>query len=204
MKKSIITISRQFGSGGRNIAKRLAEELEIPFYDKEIISKAAEESGIDEETFIKERERTSRSYYFFGAIAYTLGSPMTMSSDLSLNDRIYIAQAEVIRELAEQGPCVIVGRCADEILSDNENVLNVYIHADIKDRINRVRDEYGVKDTTLEDVEEYIKRVDKQRANYYHYYTDRKWGNVQNYDISLNASEFSEDEIVSIIKFLVE
>lgn len=204
MKKPIITISRQFGSGGRNIAKRLADEFEIPFYDKEIILKAAQESGINEDVFLKEREKTSRSYYFFGAIAYTLGSPMTISSELSLNDRIYLAQAETIRHFAEQGPCVIVGRCADEILKDNENVLNVYIHADIKDRIERVIQEYGVKGTALEDVEEYIMRIDKQRANYYRYYTDRKWGAVSNYDISLNASELSEDEIVSIIKFLAE
>lgn len=200
MKKTIITISRQFGSGGRIIGQKLAEELQIPFYDKEIINQAVEESGISKEVFEKESDKTSRGFYLLGAIGYAIGSPITITPEMSLNDRIFQVEADVINEFAQEGSCVIVGRCADYILDDYDEVINVYIHADLESRVNRVLTEYNVSPDDILDMEEFIKKVDKQRANYYNYYTNRTWGHVENYDIVLNSSRFTIDECVSFIK----
>ena len=112
-KKTIITISRQFGSGGREIGKKLAEQLNIPFYDKELIEIAAKESGMDKELFEEEGTRTSRGFHLLGALGYSLGGPLSTMTELSLNDRLFIVQSEVVKQVADQGACVIVGRCAD-------------------------------------------------------------------------------------------
>lgn len=200
--KSIITISRQFGSGGREIGRKLAKELDIPFYDKELIAMAAQESGIDEAIFKSEENRTSRAFYLMGTIGYTLGSPVTISPTMSLNDRMFMAQSDVIRNVAEAGPCVIVGRCADYVLSDMEGVevFNVFIKADLQDRKTRAVDEYKIAG---QDVEDFIVKIDKERSNYYNYYTDRKWGNLKNYNLMIDTSKVSVDKCVEIIKSVV-
>lgn len=199
-KKTIITISRQFGSGGREIGKKLAEELGIPFYDKELIEMAAKESGIDAELFEDEEYRTSRGFYLLGAIGFTLGSPITSISEMSLNDRLFLVQSETIENIAQQGSCVIVGRCADYVLADQEP-LSVFIHADMKDRKERAIHSYEVDERNIENS---INKIDKRRANYYNYYTDRKWGDVDNYDIGLNSSKFGIDGTVAILKSIIE
>lgn len=199
-KKTIITISRQFGSGGREVGKKLAEALGIPFYDKELIEMAAKESGIDEELFEDEEYRTSRGFYLLGAIGFTLGSPITSISEMSLNDRLFLVQSETIENIAEKGPCVIVGRCADYVLQEKYSTINIFIHASMKDRKERAIHSYEVDERNIEAS---ITKIDKRRANYYNYYTDRKWGAAENYDIVLNSSKFGIDGCVDIIKQII-
>ena len=195
MKKRIITISRQFGSGGRGIGKLLADRLDIPFYDKELIEMASKESGIDERIFKSEGEETGRFYQVIGAIGYALGSPAGGIYEYSINDQLYLVQSNIIEKIAEEGPCVIVGRCADYVLEDREDVLNIYLCAGIDERLRRVIDEYHVEDAD----ENMLRKVDKRRSNYYQYYTDRIWGKAENYDLCINTAKFTPDEIVDMI-----
>ena len=186
MKKKIITISRQFGSGGRGIGKLLADRLDIPFYDKELIELASKESGIDERIFKSEGEETGRFYQVLGAIGYALGSPAGGIYEYSINDQLYLVQANIIEQLANEGPCVIVGRCADYVLADRE---------DMDERLRRVIDEYHVEDAD----EAMLCKVDKRRSNYYQYYTDRVWGKAENYDLCINTGKFDTDAIIGMI-----
>ena len=195
MKKKIITISRQFGSGGRGIGKLLADRLDIPFYDKELIELASKESGIDERIFKSEGEETGRFYQVLGAIGYALGSPAGGIYEYSINDQLYLVQANIIEQLANEGPCVIVGRCADYVLEDREDVLNIYLCADMDERLRRVIDEYHVEDAD----EAMLCKVDKRRSNYYQYYTDRVWGKAENYDLCINTGKFDTDAIIGMI-----
>ena len=195
MKKKIITISRQFGSGGRGIGKLLADRLDIPFYDKELIELASKESGIDERIFKSEGEETGRFYQVLGAIGYALGSPAGGIYEYSINDQLYLVQANIIEQLANEGPCVIVGRCADYVLEDREDVLNIYLCADMDERLRRVIDEYHVEDAD----EAMLCKVDKRRSNYYQYYTDRVWGKAENYDLYINTGKFDTDAIIGMI-----
>ena len=195
MKKKIITISRQFGSGGRGIGKLLADRLDIPFYDKELIELASKESGIDERIFKSEGEETGRFYQVLGAIGYALGSPAGGIYEYSINDQLYLVQANIIEQLANEGPCVIVGRCADYVLADREDVLNIYLCADMDERLRRVIDEYHVEDAD----EAMLCKVDKRRSNYYQYYTDRVWGKAENYDLCINTGKFDTDAIIGMI-----
>ena len=195
MKKKIITISRQFGSGGRGIGKLLADRLDIPFYDKELIELASKESGIDERIFKSEGEETGRFYQVLGAIGYALGSPAGGIYEYSINDQLYLVQANIIEQLANVGPCVIVGRCADYVLEDREDVLNIYLCADMDERLRRVIDEYHVEDAD----EAMLCKVDKRRSNYYQYYTDRVWGKAENYDLCINTGKFDTDAIIGMI-----
>ena len=189
MKKNIITISRQFGSGGRSIGKMLSERLGIPFYDKELIELASKESGIDERIFRSEGEETGRFYQVLGAIGFALGSPAGGIYEYSLNDELFLAQSSIIEQLAEKGPCILIGRCADYVLEDRDDVLNVFICADLKSRLARVIDEYHVEDAD----EGMLKKVDKRRSNYYQYYTDRVWGRADNYDLCINCLLYTSD-----------
>ena len=193
--KKIITISRQFGSGGRGIGKLLADRLDIPFYDKELIELASKESGIDERIFKSEGEETGRFYQVLGAIGYALGSPAGGIYEYSINDQLYLVQANIIEQLANEGPCVIVGRCADYVLADREDVLNIYLCADMDERLRRVIDEYHVEDAD----EAMLCKVDKRRSNYYQYYTDRVWGKAENYDLCINTGKFDTDAIIGMI-----
>ena len=195
MKKNIITISRQFGSGGRSIGKMLSERLGIPFYDKELIELASKESGIDERIFRSEGEETGRFYQVLGAIGFALGSPAGGIYEYSLNDELFLAQSSIIEQLAEKGPCILIGRCADYVLEDRDDVRNVFICADLKSRLARVIDEYHVEDAD----EGMLKKVDKRRSNYYQYYTDRVWGRADNYDLCINTGKFTPEEVTEMI-----
>lgn len=186
----IITISRQFGSGGRTIGKEVAARLGIPCYDTELILKFAEKSGLSEE-YIK-------SYGEHVPSASWLGNILTDRdhNGRSLRDDLWCVQHEVITELAEKESCVIVGRCADFILKDNAECLHVFIHAPIEMRAERVVRLYGESDV------EPVKRVldkDKRRKSYYQFYTDAEWGNAANYDISLDSGKFGIEKCVDII-----
>lgn len=198
----IITISRQFGSGGREIGAKVAKEFDIPFYDNELITRAAKESGFAEAAFEKAEEKATNSLLYsiaMGMNAY--GNQDFGFANLSLDDRIFLAQSDIIRKVAEEGPCVIVGRCADYVLRDHKNVVNIFICAGMDFRIQRATTLY---DIPLEKAAESIMKRDKRRANYYNYHADEKWGTVSNYDLSIKTDFGGIDHAVQCIKAFLE
>ena len=178
MSNRIITISREFGSGGRTIGRKTAERLGIPCYDAELVQKIAEESGYAEAYVMEEGEETA------GGWLSTILSDRT--NGLTNQDKIWNIQSRVITELAEQGPCVIVGRCADYILREKADLLTVFIHASLEKRAERIVKEYCEREETPE---QRLRDKDKRRAAYHRFYTDMKWGQAQNYDICLDSGE---------------
>ena len=188
MSNRIITISREFGSGGRTIGRRTAEKLGIPCYDAELVQKIAEESGYAEAYVREEGEETA------GGWLSTILSDRT--NGLTNQDKIWNIQSKVITELAEQGPCVIVGRCADYILREKADLLTVFIHASMEKRAERIVKEYGEREETPE---QRLKDKDKRRAAYHRFYTDMKWGQAQNYDICLDSGELGLDKCIDIL-----
>lgn len=195
--KKVITISRQYGSGGREIGEKLAKKLGIPFYDDELIARAAKESGFAEAAFDNVEKRATNSFLYsiaMGMNAY--GNQDIGFTHLSLDDQLYLAQSSVIRKVAEEGPCVIVGRCADYVLRDKEDVVNIFIWAGIKARKERVIRLYSVAKNKAED--ELIK-ADKRRANYYNYHANEKWGKAENYHLSLRSDYIGIDNAVETI-----
>ena len=195
MKKTIITISREFGSGGRTVGKMLAERLGVAYYDKELIEKVHSETGFSKE-FIEEQGEysPSKSIFSYAFIGRDING-------ISMNDYVWNAQRKVILELADKESCVIVGRCADYILKDRDDVLNVFIHADMDFRAKRIVDVYG---ETSESPEKRLRDKDKKRRINYKYYTDRDWGVCQNYDITLNSGKLGIEQCVDIIEGIVK
>jgi len=189
-KHYIVTIAREYGSGGRLIGQQLAQELQIPFYDKELIKLAAEESGFAED-FIEKMEQ-KKTISFFDNLYLT-------SQTLPLAEQVFLAQSQVIREIAAKGSCVIVGRCADYVLRDFDNCLRIFIHAPLEWRIKLVRDVYQEK---VADYHDYLLKQDKNRAGYYNYFTQNKWGKVQNYHLSIDSS-IGIPNVVRILRELV-
>ncbi len=189
MSNRIITISRQFGSGGRTIGKQVAEKLGIPCYDVEIINKIAEKSGFAKE-YIAERGEYSSSSSWLGNV---------LSGRDQMRDGLWNIQREVILELAEKGPCVIVGRCADHILKDTADCLTVFVHASIEKRAERIVKLYGERD---EKPEQRLMDKDKRRKAYYQIYTDTEWGNAANYHISLDSGILGIEKCVELITSL--
>lgn len=195
--KYIITIGRQFGSGGREIGKALAESLGIPFYDKELISIAAKESGMDAEVFKNVDERATNSLlYSLSMGLYSFGSSFANNSELPINDRLYILQHQIIKKLADEGPCVIVGRCADYVLKDRDDCVNIFIHADIEYRKKRAIEIHNVQKNRAEQI---VNKTDKVRANYYSFYSGQKWGFAQNYHLSIDSSNLTPEQAVKLI-----
>lgn len=192
--KSVITIGRQYGSGGREIGKLLAEKYDIPFYDNELLKVASEHSGIAEQFFAENDEKPVNSLLYMLSTTYSQDS-------LPFNHQLFLAQFEAIRRIASEGPCVIVGRCADYALKDKNNVINVFIHASMDARLDRAINVYKIP---AKKAEEYILRQDKQRAAYYNFYASRKWGAISNYHISLDSSFISSDECVEVLSKLIE
>ena len=195
-QNKVITISRQYGSGGRIVAKKLADALGIPFYDNELITMAAEKTGLSVECF-KDAEKTSIGNLFFSLTSLT---PSIDAVGLPLNEKIFLVQSQVIKEVAAEGPCVIVGRSANYVLQDNPNVINVFLQGDLEDRVKRAIDTYG---QDAEGAEALVVKTDKRRANYYNYFTGGKWGKAENYDLILNTSRMDLDKIVEVIKIYV-
>lgn len=196
MTSTIFTIARQYGSGGRQIGKKIAEKLEIPFYDKELIAMAAKQSGMSEDIFEKADEKASSSLIYsllMGTHAY---NAQLTPNDLPINDKLFLLQTNIIKQVAQRGPCVIVGRCGDYILRENPHCFNVYLYADQESRMKRAVEEYGVESKR---VAEFIAKKDKQRANYYNFYTNLKWGEAQNYHLTLNSQKFGIDRSVQLI-----
>lgn len=191
--KSIITISREFGSGGRTIGKLVAERLGYQFYDRELVNKVAERSGFSPEFIEESGEYASAK----SSLLFAMATAGQYSADgLSMHDRLYIEQTRFIEELTEQGRCVIVGRCADYILRDNKDCLHVFIHADMKSRAKRIVERYGEKDKSPE---KRLAEKDQKRRVYYRNYTGRNWGQAQNYDLCLNSGVLGEEACVELI-----
>ena len=189
----VITISREFGSGGRTIGKLSAERLGIPCYDQELIEKIEEKSGLAKE-FIEERgEYTLRGGWLANAFADR------SLNGLSVQDYLWTIQRKTILELAEQGPCVIVGRCADYILEGRADLLKVFIHASIENRSKRIVEKYG---ESTEAPEKRLRDKDIRRSAYYHFYTDVEWGIAKNYDIALDSGTLGLERCVDIITSL--
>lgn len=198
----ILTISRQYGSGGREIGTKLAQAWGIPFYDNELISRAAKESGFAEAAFETAESRASSSLLYSIARGMSpYGNQDLGVSNLSLDDRIYLAQADVIRKCAAEGPCVIVGRCADYILRKLDNVVNIFVYADLPFRAERAIRIDGMSADRLEDN---ILKIDKRRSNYHNFHTGEKWGKVENYSLCINSSHVGIDKAVEVIKAYVE
>ncbi len=192
----VITIGRQYGSGGREVGHRLADALEIPYYDKELLAEAAKDSGICQELFEDHDEKPTRSL-LFSLVTGVQGRAGTdsMYMDMPLNHRIFLAQFDTIRRIAGEGPCVIVGRCADYVLRDQANVVNVFIKADMMHRVARAI-ERGADPAKAEDV---VRRADKQRASYYNYYATSAWGDVNNYDLCVDTGKLGYDGAAELI-----
>ena len=191
MLNRIITISRELGSGGRTIGKKVAEKLCIPCYDAELIQKIADESGYTTDYIEKEGE------YATGGWFSTVFTDRTMS--LTNQDKLWNIQSRIIKELAEKGPCVIVGRCADFVLRDKADCLNIFIYASIQKRAERIIKEYGERTETPE---QRLREKDKRRAAYHRFYTDMKWGHAQNYHVCLDSGELGIDKCVDLISQL--
>ena len=198
--KSIITVGRQFGCGGKEICKRLSEELGIPFYDKELIEYAANQSGISPEILEQYDEKATNSLlYSLSLNAYSyVGTNNLGVPNLPLNDRLFISQSEIIKQLADKGPCIILGRCADYVLNDRDDVLNVFIHCDKEIRVANIEKRLGL---TKSKAEEIIKKTDKRRAAYYNYYTHQKWGDLKNFDLAVYSSVGIEKVVETIKNF---
>lgn len=196
--KAIITIGRQTGSGGREIGQRLAEALKIPFYDKELLVRAAKESGMDEAIFDNHDEQPSKSLLYSMAMGtFSLGFPQTSYQDMPFDHKVFLAQFDAIQKIAEEGPCVIVGRCADYALEENPNLLSVFILGNEEDRVRRIA---ARRELSPEKAKDFIRRNDKRRSAYYDYYANKKWGASGSYDMCLNSSVFGIKGCIELIK----
>ncbi len=199
-KKCVITIGRQFGSGGRYVGRLLAEKLGIPFYDKELLSEAAKNSGICEEIFEDHDEKPTRSLLFSLVTGMQRADVGSFYMDMPLNHKIFLAQFDAIRKLASEGSCVIVGRCADYVLRDNPDAVSIFVKADMPSKVKRAVTYYGLEQ---EKAEEKIRKADRQRASYYNYYATATWGDVNNYDLCVDTGVLGVEGAVELIaKFL--
>ena len=186
----IITIGRQYGSGGREIGEKLAKRMNVPYYDKELLTEAARESGLSEELFLQSDEKPTNS------LLYALAMGNSYANRPPLNHTIFMAQFETIKKIAQNGPCVIVGRCADYSLRHMKNMVSVFVHASMEYRMERAINQYHVPEKQAKGV---LARPDKQRASYYNFYTDQNWSDVRNYDLALDSSKIGVEGAVDVI-----
>lgn len=195
--KAIVTIGREFGSGGREIGSKLAEAMGVPFYDKDLISRAAKESGFCEEIIQNHDERPTSSFlYNLVMDTYSFGYNSSALVDMPISHKVFLAQYDAIKKIANEGSCVIVGRCADYALGEYDNCLNVFIHADLDSRIKRIVERYNLSEAKAKDM---IVKKDKQRQSYYNYYSSKKWGHSDTYDLSINSAVLGIDGTVKLI-----
>lgn len=199
----VITISRQFGSGGHEIGKELARIMNLNFYDKELIALAAQQSGISKELFESADEMPSNSFlYSLSMGSHTLGAGgIPQFGNLLTNDKLFILQSQVIRKLADNSPCVIVGRCADYILREHPRCVNIFIHANTTHRQKRIEAAESLDASTAL---ERIKKVDKKRASYYNYYSDVPWGIATSYHLCLDSTRLTALQAAKMIEEYVQ
>ena len=199
---TILTIGRQYGSAGHEIGQELARQLNIPCYDKELLERAAKDSGLCKEVFENHDEKPTSSFlYSLVMDTYSYGYSSNVFSDMPLNQKVFLAQFDSIKQLSKEGPCVIIGRCADYALEDNPNCLSVFIHADLSIRIKRIAKMYGLTDARAKDR---ILKSDKRRSSYYNYYTSKKWGDADSYNLSLDSGLLGIDGTVAMLKYAIE
>jgi cytidylate kinase len=201
-KRVIICISREYGSGGRVVGEKLAQALGIPCYDKKLLEKAAIQHGISEELIADVDEKPAS----WSSMGFPMGLRNPYKADFDavfyvLNDKIFNIQAQTIKTIAAEGPCIIVGRVAEEVLKDDPDMISLFVHAKLADRIKRIM--------TIENVEEekaaqMIRKTDKNRANYHNYYSSKKWGLCSSYDLAISTSRFGIDGAVKAILKLLE
>lgn len=202
MGNLVITIGRECGSAGRLIGQKLAADLGVKCYDKELLTLAAKNSGLCEELFKTHDEKPTSSFlYSLVMDTYSLGYKSGSYSDMPINHKIFLAQFDAIKKLAEEGPCILIGRCADYALEDYRNVLSVFIHADTAKRAKRISRMY---DMTEAKAKEMIIKTDKKRGSYYNYYTNKKWSAVQSYDVCLDSGKLGIDGCVDAIIEIVK
>lgn len=200
-KDTIITIGRQCGSGGREIGIALSKELQIPYYDKELLKRAAKESGLCEEVFEKFDEKpTSSLLYSIVMDPYSLGINAN-GIDMPINHKVFLAAFDTIKKIADEGPCVMIGRCADYALADYNNVVNFFLYAPIEARTKRVSERMKLPPEKAKD---YAIKIDKQRASYYNYYTTKKWGATVSYNFCLDTEVLGTEGTVTLMKSIVE
>ena len=195
--KTVITIARQFGSGGREVAQKTADLLGIKFYDKELIALAAKKSGLSESIFETLDEKPSTSFLYSLVMGVQSGHGTYLHcGDVINSDNVFRIQSQVIKNLAEDQSCVITGRCSDYILREHNRLVTVFIHADMEHRIERVMNLYNLKEKEARNI---ITKTDKRRSNFYNFYTNRIWGNIDNYNLALDTSKISLDDTAQLI-----
>lgn len=201
-KKYIITIARGYGSGGRTIGKMLAKELGISYYDREILRLASDDSGINEELFGKADEKLKNTLLFRVAKNIYKGELIPPDSDKFVsNDNLFNYQAKIMKELAEKESCVMIGRCADFVLKDMPNLVRIFVHAPLEHCIDVVE---RTSSMNRKEIEQFILKTDKHRADYYNYYTGKDWNDARNYDLCLNTKEMSFEKCVEVVKNYIE
>ncbi|MBP1563139.1 MAG: cytidylate kinase-like family protein [Oscillospiraceae bacterium] len=188
--RKIITVSRHYASGGREIGQKLAERLGTGYYDHELLEEAAKNSGIHQSHFVENDEKRTNSFLYLLSTTYGQGG-------VPFDDSLFFATQNAVRKVASEEDCVIIGRCADYALRDFKKVLNVFITAPLEVRVKRAVEVYGIAEKHAED---YVKRIDKQRVSYYNYYTDKRWGQPQNYHICLDSSALGIDGTVDLLE----
>ena len=199
---TIITIGRQYGSAGREIGYKVADALDIKLSDKEMLDRAAKESGICQELFETHDEKPTNSFlYSLVMDTYSLGYTSGSYTDMPINHKVFLAQFDAIKKIADEGPCILVGRCADYALEEYDNVISLFIHAGLDARIRRIARIYDLTDAKAKDL---IIKTDKKRASYYNYYSNKKWGAADSYDMCLNSSMLGIDGTAEAIIKLVE
>lgn len=198
---SIITIGRQYGSGGREIGQKLADSLGIKCYDNELLDRAAKDSGICQELFENHDEKPTNSFlYSLVMDTYSMGYASAVLSDMPLNHKVFLAQFNAIKNIANEGPCVMVGRCADYALEDYTNRVSVFIYGKMDKRIRRIAARHNLTDAKAKDA---IQKTDKQRASYYNYYTSKRWGDISSYDLCVDSGMLGIDGTVDMIREFV-
>ena len=197
-KKIVITIARQYGSGGREIGEKVAEMLGIPIFDKQLITDAAAKGNLNEEVIKKTDESAANSLLYTLAMgSNVVGTSMHFGYKMPINDKLFILQSEVIKSYAKEGSCIIIGRCSDYVLREEENVFRLFIYGDLEHRKERVQSRHPeLKSSQIIDV---INKTDKRRASYYNFYTGNKWGKYDNYDMAINSSTLGIDETAELI-----
>ncbi|MDA3733067.1 cytidylate kinase-like family protein [Niameybacter massiliensis] len=196
MKNFVITIARGYGSGGRTIGKMLAADLDIPYYDRNLLRLASDDSGINEQLFIEADEKVKNTLLYKVAKNVYKGEIIPPDrDDFVSNENLFNYQAKIIKELAMKESCVIIGRCADYILKDDEQVISVYIHAPLEACIQGVE-----KIAPVKNPKQYILTTDKRRAAYYHYFTGQDWKDANNYDLCLDSSALGYEKCIEVIK----
>ena len=199
---TIITIGRQAGSGGREIGEKLAKHFGIPFFDRELLSRAAKESGFCEEMIQMHDEKPTNSFlYNLVMDTYSFGYNTSTFVDMPISHKVFLAQFDTVKKIADEGPCVIVGRCADYALSDYDNVLKLFIYGNDEDRCKRLMNRFKLEEKEATDL---MNKTYKKRSIYYNYYSSKKWGHAESYDLCINSSLLGIDKTVNLIVQAVE